>query len=300
MNWEKLGRILNPDILKELGISTSLVPFVENVNNEIDLIKIFFTPRDCESRSELRYFILNITTLEIVSISEKLFSYGPIGAFDDSGVVACSIVPHNGKKYVFYQGWSLSVTVPSITAIGVALMDKDDKVHRIGEGPILSRSLYEPYSCASPSVIFDEGKFKMWYASMDKWEQGSEGLKHFYDIKYAESLDGLNWNRFGKGVISYQNKVEYAFGRPNVIKENGIYKMWYCYRGNAYRIGYAESIDGINWNRMDELAGIDISEKGWDDQMIEYPTVFNVKNQRYMLYNGNEFGKTGIGLAKLV
>jgi len=31
--------------------------------------------------------------------------------------------------------------------------------------------------------------------------------------------------------------------------------------------------------------------------MIEYPYVFYHKEKRYMLYNGNGFGKTGFGLA---
>jgi hypothetical protein len=69
--------------------------------------------------------------------------------------------------------------------------------------------------------------------------------------------------------------------------------MWYSYRGKNYRIGYAESDDGLNWKRKDEDAGIDVSE------MIEYPFVFDHKGGRYMLYNGNGYGKTGIGLAVL-
>ena len=50
--------------------------------------------------------------------------------------------------------------------------------------------------------------------------------------------------------------------------------MWYSYRGDAYRIGYAESVDGLEWERKDEEAGIDVSADGWDSEMIEYPCVF--------------------------
>jgi len=76
--------------------------------------------------------------------------------------------------------------------------------------------------------------------------------------------------------------------------------MWYACRGESYRIGYAESADGLNWTRLDHAVGIARSESGWDCEMIEYPFVFDHGGQRYMLYNGNGYGKSGFGLAVLV
>ena len=75
--------------------------------------------------------------------------------------------------------------------------------------------------------------------------------------------------------------------------------MWYCYRGgeNTYRAGYAESSDAVSWTRKDSLAGIDVSDSGWDSEMICYPCVFSHKGLKYMLYNGNSYGGTGCGLA---
>jgi hypothetical protein len=75
--------------------------------------------------------------------------------------------------------------------------------------------------------------------------------------------------------------------------------MWYSHRGKNYRIGYAESLDGLHWTRKDNEAGIHVSRSGWDSQMIEYPFVFDHQGSRYLLYNGNDYGKTGIGLGQL-
>jgi len=55
----------------------------------------------------------------------------------------------------------------------------------------------------------------------------------------------------------------------------------------------------LRWKRKDREVGIDVSASGWDSEMIEYPFVFDHKGERYMLYNGNGYGKTGIGLAVL-
>lgn len=79
--------------------------------------------------------------------------------------------------------------------------------------------------------------------------------------------------------------------------------MWFSSRADktndTYRIRYAESDDGIKWIRKDEEVGINVSDKGWDSEMICYPFVFKHNNSHYMLYNGNSYGKSGIGLAVL-
>jgi hypothetical protein len=89
-----------------------------------------------------------------------------------------------------------------------------------------------------------------------------------------------------------------------VYKEDGRYKMLYSHRdvwnyrsdrAQSYRLAYAESADGIAWTRGE--AGIDRSESGWDSEMMEYCYVYRYHDQTYLFYNGNGFGKTGIGYA---
>jgi hypothetical protein len=75
--------------------------------------------------------------------------------------------------------------------------------------------------------------------------------------------------------------------------------MWFSHRGEHYRIGYAESDDGIRWTRMDSEVGLTVSDSGWDSVGLCYPYVFDHKGTRFMLYNGNEYGKSGFGLAVL-
>lgn len=300
MNWQKLGLLFNPKLIESRSLTAALMPTAEVLDEKNGAVRVYFSPRDDQQRSEVHFFDFNINNLEITKISQQaLFKHGTIGSFDDSGITLGSIINHENKKYLYYTGWNLLVNVPMNNSIGFAIY-KQDRFERIGNGPIMTRTLNEPYSCASPFVMFDKGIFKMWYASMDKWEESEYGPKHYYNIKYAESQDGIEWTRRGQVCIDYQNKHEYAFGRPFVLKEDGLYKMWYCYRGDFYQIGYAESNDGISWNRKDHLSGISVSDEGWDSEMLDYPFIFDCNNQRYMLYNGNGYGKTGIGIAKLL
>jgi hypothetical protein len=80
-----------------------------------------------------------------------------------------------------------------------------------------------------------------------------------------------------------------------------MYRMWYSIRSRVepYRIGYAESADGIVWQRRDAEAGIARSETGWDSEMVCYPCVVDAGDRRYLFYNGNRHGSTGFGCAVL-
>ena len=159
-------------------------------------------------------------------------------------------------------------------------------------------------SGCTPNVIYEPAdpdqnkRYKMLFWDYDMWQ-----TQNTASGSIAFSKDGIHWNRAGHIAIDYRNKDEYAISVPRVIFENSTYKMWYSYRaspkGDTYRIGYAESADGISWERKDEEVGIDVSENGWDSEMIEYPFVFDHEGQRYMFYNGNEFGKEGVGLARI-
>lgn len=115
------------------------------------------------------------------------------------------------------------------------------------------------------------------------------------------STDGHRWRRRGLSV-PYRLGIAQAFSRPTVLIDEDRFQMWFSYRGGLgqkYRIGYAISETGEDWNLKLEDAGIDVSASGWDSEMIEYPFVFAHKGERYMLYNGNGYGRTGFGLAVL-
>ena len=171
---------------------------------------------------------------------------------------------------------------------------------KYAQGPIIDRNYLEPTLTASSYVLKEDKKWRMWYLSGTKWEKIGKEIRPYYHIKYAESEDGINWKRNGIVCIDFKNEKEHAISRPCVLFEDKIYKMWYSYRGpKTYRIGYAESLDGINWKRKDEEVGLDVSDSGWDSEMIEYTYAFNHNGTKYMLYNGNHYGESGFGLAIL-
>jgi predicted GH43/DUF377 family glycosyl hydrolase len=298
MRWIKQGLIFAPQHMYDWMVSHAANPVVEPLGDS--LFRVYFSCRDRDNRSSIGCFEFDLQNpTEVLRIApQPLLQPGKAGLFDDSGTSVACLVKAGHKKYLYYLGWNLGVTVPWRNSIGLAISDYDTvafKKHT--QAPIMDRNEIDPYSISYPWVMIDGPVWKMWYGSNLNWGTQQADMAHV--IKYAESSDGILWDRNGFIAIDLQPPDEYAISRPCVIKEAGLYKMWYSYRGTTYRIGYAESADGLHWERKDAEAGIDVSESGWDSEMIEYPFVFDHDGQRYMLYNGNGYGKTGIGLAVL-
>lgn len=298
MEWVKKGLVFQPKENFDWMSTHAAFPIAEKIDEE--LYRIYFSARDELNRAQVGYLEVNINEpKKILYITEKpVLCLGELGCFDDNGVMAEWIVNYNDKKYLYYYGWNRGITVPYYIWIGLAISKDGGKTfERYSKIPILDRNNIDLYQTTGPCVSIEHGLWRMWYVSSDKgWEIKKGIFKPWYHIKYAESRDGIHWKRNGIVCIDFK-KGEFAIGRPCVLKEDNMYRMWYSYSKGAFRIGYAESKDGIYWTRKDNEAGINVSDSGWDSKMIEYAFIFQHKDKKYMLYNGNNYGKDGFGLA---
>lgn len=296
--WIKKGLIFAPEWNSDWLHTHAALPVVDQIEHGY---RVYFSGRDTRGRAQVGFFETGPKFDKVYRVSEQpVIRLGPLGAFDDSGISTSWIVNHNGKKYHYYSGWSLGVSVPFYFFVGLAISeDGGETYRRVSSSPILERNEVDPYLTASPCVLIEEGKWRMWYVSGTGWEIRNDRPQHWYHIKYAESDDGIHWKREGIVCIDYKSEEEYAISRPCVIRDVSLYRMWFASRGDSYRICYAESADGLRWTRKDHESGIDVSDSGWDSGMLAYPYVIKHDSDYYMLYNGNDYGKTGIGLAVL-
>lgn len=267
--WRKLGQIYCPSGQKEWMYSHAAVPIAEHI--EGDVFKIYFSSRNKDNQSFTGYLLIDITRpQEILELSDSpVIGPGALGEFDDSGAMATWLADHDGRRLLYYIGWNLGVTVPFRNSIGLSISEHGGEFKRYAPGPVVDRSMTEPHFVASCCVLSDLDKWRMWYLSCTDWKIRNGKPEHRYHIKYAESIDGVSWIREVVVAIDYSDDSEYAISRPSVIRDGGCWKMWFSHRGSAYRIGYAESLDGIHWQRLDADCQIDVSESGWDSEMIE-------------------------------
>lgn len=299
MHWIKKGLIYSTKGEVEWSRTHAALPVADRL--EHDLYRIYYTTRDSQNRSSIAFVEIDMKNpTRILQVSEEpVLSPGELGSFDDSGTLTTSLVNYDGKKYLYYIGWNLGVTVPFRWAVGLAISkDNGETFQRYSQGPIMDRDPIDPLFLASPTVLRENNLWKMWYISGTKWREQNGELIAPYHMKYAESKDGINWTRTGMVCIGLKEN-DLRIARGSILKEGNIYKMWYSFVTDRYRMGYAESSDGKNWKRKDDEAGIDISDSGWDSESVEYPFVFDHDGVRYMLYNGNNYGETGFGYAIL-
>ena len=297
-HWRRLGLVGSAAGRARWAVSHSALPALLTAPDGIR--HLYVSTRDSEGRARIargRFTVEPTPTFDQIE-TEPVLDLGGLGAFDDRGVTMSSIVSHGGQIHLYYTGWMLGVTVPFYLGTGLAISDDEGLTfRRASRAPLLDRNDVDPFLTASPFVMIDNGVWRMWYVSGSDWQIVGGTPRHSYHIKYAESRNGIEWNRRGHVCLDYASAEEYAFARPCVRYDGRLYRMWYAYRGHRYRIGYAESNDGLTWIRRDDNRGMEASGTGWDSEMVEYPWVFESSGREYMLYNGDDYGRTGVGLA---
>lgn len=239
----------------------------------------------------------------ILDISRRpVLDIGKPGRFDENGIMPTCILSVGDKLYMYYVGYQIGQKIRYYQFSGVAVsVDGGENFNRVQEVPILDRRQGESLNRTAPFVMFEDDCFRMWYVGGDEWTTVNGKSLPVYNVRYTESEDGINWSAHGSICLDFKSEDEYVIGRPWIFKANGLYKMVLSSRtrSKGYRLGYAQSIDGINWQRLDHMISIDVSDNGWDSQMIAYGSIFNWKEKVYMFYNGNDCGRTGFGYAIL-
>ena len=321
MKWNKLGKTFDPTQVEgrpwchEFAQCTSVLDTGENH------LRVYFSSRrkrDAEGNyvSYTSFLDLDKNDLfKIVQVAKTpVLDLGELGAFDEFGVYPTCVtrVPKFGNLPVlYYAGWTRRVSTFASVSIGLAISNDESgsSFARIGKGPILTNSLHEPFVISGPKVRTYKGKNYMFYLAGEKWLKVNGRSEVIYKIRLATSEldDGINWSKLDINLVPPILEINECQAGPDVFFYDGKYHMYFSYRygldfrnaNRGYRIGYAYSWDLINWTRDDKNSGISLSRRGWDSTDMHYPHVFEFNGNHYMLYNGNEFGKYGFGLAMM-
>jgi hypothetical protein len=302
MRWQKKGLIYAPSGDLWWARTHGHLPTVDPAVH--GAVRVYFTGLDENNYGRIGYVDLDAgDPARILSLSpEPVLDLGDLGAFDDCGVVVSCIIDFKGSKHLYYHGFQRTARAPYLLFTGLAVAEPGS-THFVknSQVPVLDRIAGDPFIRAAPCVLSDGDLLKMWYVSCTHWSQQHGSLHYRCNIRYATSRDGIAWRSCDHVCLEPEGEDEYAVGRPWVIREHGLYRMWYSRRGfnTPYQMGYAESADGLSWQRKDELAGIHKSATGWDSEMVCYPCVADVAGRRLMFYNGNRRGASGFGYAEL-
>jgi len=301
--WKKLGIIFKPNQHNDWMQSHAMLPTADLVYNGI--YRIYFGSRNSNNQSHIGYFVIDLSNLSILEISNSpVLLPGKLGTFDDNGVLPSSIIEINNVKYMYYIGFKPGGTTRMDLFGGLAIFKNETILERYSEAPIIERCKVNPYINTAPFVIENHNhnnriphKYFMYYVAGCGWI--NKDLPK-YNIQIAFSNDGVEWERNGQVCIDFKNDNEVALARPYVVWNNEKYHMWFSYKGESYHIGYAISEDGVNWIRCDDIGGMKNSQHNnndFDSDMVAYACVIYYKKKYFMFYNGNNYGFDGIGVA---
>lgn len=315
MKWQKLGQIFNPS---EHVLANNCIGFAQSPQALVfdSYVRIYYSTRSVDVNgkylSHVAFVDFDKKFQRIIASSDNVIvPLGGMGCFDEHGIFPCNVMRDGNKVLAYTTGWNRRASVSTDAAIGLAISEDNGLTFRkVGQGPIFSAALNEPFLVGDAFVQRFDDVYHMWYIFGVRWvTYGSCTIpERVYKIAHATSSDGIVWRRDGRLIVSDKLGEDECQALPSVAKIGDRYHMFFCYRyatdfrnnpRRSYRIGYAYSDDLLSWQRDDISAGIDVSDSGWDSEMQCYPHIFNMDDDTYLLYNGNEFGRFGFGLAKL-
>lgn len=230
-----------------------------------------------------------------------------IGTFDDEGVMPSCFIKKDDELYHFYSGWNSRNTIPYHNSTGMAIYDATTgNLLRKFQGPVLERNYLHPYLAVTPTIWEENDGYHALYISGLDWKKGPDRYEPIYVIKEAYSHDLINWMRPFEQVIK-SNFEDECFSNPSVyVDEKQTKHVLFCSRAsmdfrknhqNSYKLGYAKntttgySRGDLNWvGRM--------SPK--ENEMQAYPHFFKWEDELFLLYNGNGFGASGFGVARIL
>lgn len=315
MKWKKLGKIFDPTQYK---LANKCLQFAQSPQTLVfhDFVRIYFAAREPDNGkylSHIAFVDMSKNLHDVIRVSDNtVIPLGGLGCFDEHGIFPINVVRQGDAIFGYTCGWNRRVAVSVDTAIGLAISNDDGLTfQRIGDGPVLSASLHEPCLVGDGFVKIIGDTFHMWYIFGTGWKKYDNDVPpdRNYKIGHAVSKDGIEWvKEEARQIINDRLGDDESQALPTVIEIAGRYHMFFCYRqsfdfrvtkGRGYRIGHAWSDDLCNWSRADDNPLLEGTPGEWDSDMQCYPHVFECDGKVYLLYNGNEFGRYGFGLAEL-
>lgn len=305
MRWKKLGLVYGPDGSLSWARSHAMLPTPVRIDD--DVIRVYSTFCDAQGIGRPGYVDVSAhDPLKVIGVArEPLLDLGRPGTFDENGLLACSVTDlGGGRMYMYYAGFELGTQIRYRLLTGLAISeDGGVTFSRYAPTPVLERSASEIHFRCGPYCHYESQRFRLWYVAGSAWIDLEGKSMPVYDIRYAESHDGIHWPAQGEVLIPITAPDEHGFGRPYVIaKPGGGYRMFYSVRRRsfgAYRLGYAESADGRHWLRKDEAINLDVTPGSFDSHAIMYAAPIEVDGKLYVFYNGNNFGRDGFAIAVL-
>lgn len=203
---------------------------------------------------------------------------GKRGCFDDEGVMPSSLV----GSCLYYTGWNTNKgAVPYGHGIGLADWDEASKCFkRRFDGPLVDRCVSVPYLANSPCVNRVGERWEMIFCNGHGWESN---FPHYGLTKLTSVDPEFSADRQFENLVWPSNT---ACSRATKIDD--------CIMFAMKKINESYQIFALKNKKISLQLKKSTSE--WESEMVCYPYYCD----GMVFYNGNGYGKSGIGVVKCV
>lgn len=243
---------------------------------------------------------------------------GKVGAFDELSTTYPTVHRFGNKWHLYYTGRSTHRSPQHFSnyrGIGLAISDNLRDWKKVSLEPVLTGEGYpgfrDNHAIVGLGRIIElpQSDGRILYRMYHTLPPGLEGKEwSVIEDKYAvvaHSYDGLRWTD-KQIVLARRRDVPYedigVVGLTAWKTPQGKWRGMYLGLGTqvkSYSLCEAVSDDGLIWNRGP--AGKNLSlvplGKGWEREMVGYPSVDITHDLVILFYNGAGGGATGIGMA---
>ncbi len=227
---------------------------------------------------------------------------GDPGKWDSSGHRLGEVIYDGSLYHMYLMGGQTTHPFDSPWAIGHWTSDTKDGPWVPDANPVLepgAPGTWDAYTIYDIAVLYDGSEFRMWYGA-------AASFPGDIYVGYATNIDG--WGAWEKHPDNPVDGLEpgapgewddQGMGADTVLFDGALYRMWTTAMSSSgswsWRIGYAESLDGLTWVKHPDpvLEGIE----PWEDSLVYFADVIPHGSGVQMWYSGNDSGYTSIGYA---
>lgn len=301
--WQRLGRIFVATGERPWMCSHASVPTAMLLTPSC--IRVFLAFRDATQRGRIGYVDVSAEDpTRILNVSATpCLDLGARGRFDEDGVTPLSLIVDGDRLLLFYAGWQRIESVRFALFTGLAVShDSGLTFRRVADTPVLDRTHGEAACRTGAVVVRSRHEWLCYYLSGNDYISVHNKIVSRYALHLLRSGTPTSWPGPGKRVITPNAPVEVGCGRPCVLYEDGRWKMWLSVRtaDHGYHIVYADSDDGEAWRRQDDVFHLTGEAGDWESREVGFASIVDTATGRYLFYNGNDYGLTGFGVARLM
>ncbi len=307
--WRREGLLVSVKQHHPWWVSHAQLPTALPLSDR--LWRVYFGARDGNNRTRILSVDLDPGDgMRILAEHlDALLDLGPPGAFDHEGTIPSAALLVDGEVRLYYIGVVVRKDVRGQASIGLAVSDDGLTFRKLFAGPVHGTGPFDPYFNSAPVVRKNQHGYRMWYVGGTGWRPVSGVLDLCYEIRTTHSTDGQIWSVRSETAIPQEPSWVAGLGRPWITEEPHGLRLWFSRRGEEYRAAgdgayrlMSVRVDGqgISFGEAKPVRFDNPPAPGdFDSWMQAYACVLPYKDDLIMFYNGDNFGRTGFGWARL-